>query len=87
MTAAAASFDAAAWPYEAGQSVSSTRTATKFPNAYVGDLVPNGNQESRYLYRSARTALWVRPKRWAASITVRLRSSAISISLSVQGAL
>lgn len=33
----------------------------KFPNAYVGDLVPNGNQASRYLYRSARTALWVRP--------------------------
>ncbi|CPU29959.1 Uncharacterised protein [Mycobacteroides abscessus] len=35
----------------------------KFPNAYVGDLVPNSNQESRYLYRSARTALWVRAKR------------------------
>lgn len=59
----------------------------RFPSAYVGDLVPNGNQASRYLYRSARTALWVRPKRRAASITVSLRSSAISISLSVQGAL
>ncbi|SHT35705.1 Uncharacterised protein [Mycobacteroides abscessus subsp. abscessus] len=59
----------------------------RFPNAYVGDLVPNGNQASRYLYRSARTELWVRPKRWAASMTVRLRSNAISISRSVQGCL